>query len=68
MAREIVIDFALGADRASDIGRIRDFGEVLYRQSRDDHWVRSPSVRLIGQLTSSEFRYAQLAASGVSSK
>jgi len=39
MAREIVIDFTLGADQLSDISRIRDFGEDIYRQCRDDHWA-----------------------------
>ena len=39
MAREIVIDFTLGADQLSDISRIRNFGEDLYRQFRDDKWA-----------------------------
>jgi hypothetical protein len=39
MAREIVIDFTLGADHLSDTSRIRDFGEDLWRQCRDDHWA-----------------------------
>jgi hypothetical protein len=39
MARKIVIDFTLGADQLTDINRIRNFGEDLYRQCRDDHWA-----------------------------
>ena len=39
MARKIVIDFTLGADQRSDTGRIRNFGEDLYRQFRDDKWA-----------------------------
>jgi hypothetical protein len=39
MAWDIVIDFTLGANQLSDIGRIRNFGEDLYRQFRDDHWA-----------------------------
>jgi hypothetical protein len=39
MARDIVIDFTLGADQLSDISRIRDVGEELYRQCGDDHWA-----------------------------
>jgi hypothetical protein len=39
MARQIVINFDMGPDRFSDIHRIRNFGEDLYRHSRDDGWA-----------------------------
>jgi len=39
MARQIVVDFNLGRDRCSDIHRIRNFGEDLYRQCRDEGWA-----------------------------
>jgi hypothetical protein len=39
MARQIVIDFTLGPDRVNDIHRIRNFGEKLYIQCREDGWA-----------------------------
>ena len=39
MARQIVINFILGPDRSSDIHRIRNFGEDLYRHCRNDGWA-----------------------------
>ena len=39
MAREIVIDFTLGMNRSSDLHRIRNFGEDLYRKCCDDQWA-----------------------------
>jgi len=39
MAWRIVIDFTLGPTRASDIHRIRNFGEELYRCSGRDGWA-----------------------------
>ena len=36
MARQIVVNFILGPDRASDIHRIRNFGEDLYRHCHND--------------------------------
>ena len=39
MARQIVINFILGPDRSSDIHRIRNFGEDLYRHCHNDGWA-----------------------------
>ena len=39
MARQIVINFILGPDRSSDIHRVRNFGEDLYRHCRNDGWA-----------------------------
>jgi len=39
MARQIIINFILGPDRSSDIHRIRNFGEDLYRHCRNDGWA-----------------------------
>jgi hypothetical protein len=39
VARQIVIDFILGPNRSSDIHRIRNFGEALYRHCRKDGWA-----------------------------
>jgi hypothetical protein len=39
MGRQIVINFILGPDRSSDIHRIRNFGEDLYRHCRNDGWA-----------------------------
>jgi hypothetical protein len=39
MARKIVINFKLGPDSSSDIHRIRNFGEDLYRHCRNDGWA-----------------------------
>ena len=39
MARQIIINFTLGPDRLSDIHRIRNFGEDLYRHCRNDGWA-----------------------------
>ena len=39
MARQIIINFILGPDRSSDIHRIRNFGEDLYRLCRNDGWA-----------------------------
>jgi hypothetical protein len=39
VARQIVINFILGSDRSSDIHRIRNFGEDLYRHCCNDGWA-----------------------------
>jgi hypothetical protein len=39
MARQIVINFILGPERSSDIHRIRNFGEDLYRHCHNDGWA-----------------------------
>jgi len=39
MARQIVINFILEPDRSSNIHRIRNFGEDLYRHCHNDGWA-----------------------------